>query len=213
MTDTDQTQADESVKQDQEPTKSVDPAQAAGQQAAKDYKPTPDPKSKDSFSPEEVERMTSKAVNEYREKMEKELKAKQEKGDYMTRDEFNAALAEERERFKVAQQAQEFFVRELAGMGITPGTEAYDKVAKTYAELEEQGAITPKALSSQAGIKALAFTAGVLEAKTEASRDRYIDLTHNARFKGVDPAEIPDYAKTDIAVDDAVTEALRKIGR
>ena len=217
MSDNDDTSQvnEDPVEPTQEPATQVDPAVAAGEAAARNYEPTPKPIEGKSYSAEETAKMiesaSSKAVNEALEKQAANLEKSHEKGDYLTRDEFKAGIADERERASAAVKAQEHFINEAARLGIMPGSEGYQKLTTTFNEKLQAGVIQPESLADVDMIKALAFASGAIEG-AEPKKDDFIDLTPHARFEGMDEKDIPDYARADLQAEKAIQTALREAG-
>lgn len=221
MSDKDETSQDaktESVERSQEPQAEkpkVDPAVAAGEAAARKYEPTPKPVEGKSYSAEDVQKMiesqTSKAVNEALEKQAAKFKEQHQAGDYMTREEVQEAMSQERERAKAAVKAQENFINEAARLGITPGSEGYQKLTETFNAKLEAGTLQPEALMDPDMIKALAYASGAIESQPKQDNS-YIDLTDHGRFSGMKDEDIPDYARVDLEVDKRVKAALRGQG-
>jgi len=214
MSDNDDPQVkDDSVEPTQEPVVQVDPAVAAGEAAARKYEPTPKPIEGKSYSAEETAKMieagASKAVNEALEKQAAKLEKKHEQGDYMTREEFKAGIADERERSSAAVKAQENFINEAAQLGITPGSEGYQKLTATFNDKLAAGAIQAEALADPDMIKALAYASGAIEIPKE-TQDNFIDLTTSSRFVGVEEKNIPAYAKADLETEAAIQAALKR---
>lgn len=211
MTDSDTTQSEESqVEQSQEPT-AVDLGKAAGDEAAKQVPSKP--KLEDTKLPPEYraevaemlkqhgESSASRAVNEYKQKAEAngELNSKAD-----VQAQIAEALSEEREKNAVATRARASFDAELGKLGIVAGSEKYLQVAKTYDKMETAGEITPKALLSEAGVKALAFAAGAIESETAAGPQRGFDTTYRLEVDASPEGE----ATTDDKLWAAVNKAL-----
>lgn len=217
MSDNDETSqvTNEPVEQSSEPAPQVDPAMAAGEAAARNYEPTPTPVQGKSYSADETAKMiesaTSKAVNEALSKRDAEFQKQQAEGKVMTHEEFKVKIAEERERTSAAVKAQEAFINEVSGLGILPGSDEYKQLTQTFNDKLAAGAIQPGALADPDMVKALAFASGALKAE-QPKEPSYIDLTNHNRFDGMDEADIPAYAKTDLAVDKAIQDALRANG-
>lgn len=189
MSDSDDTtqSGDETVEQTQEREQeaTVDLGEAAGAEAAKQVPSKP--KLNDTkLSPEqraEVEALlkaaeesaASRAVNEFKRKAEST-------GQYRSAEDVQRmiaeALDEERTRNQVASEARSSFDANLGKLGIVPGSDEYKAVAKAYSEMESEGAITPKALLTEKGVKALAFAAGVIESEAASGPQRGFDTTY-----------------------------------
>lgn len=203
---------------DQGQRASVDPARAAAEAAAKEYKSTPSPEA--GFTKEQreeinklIESASSKAVNDYRAKAQAELEEKRKAGEYLTREDLNAALAQERERSRIAVEAERRFINEAAKLGVMVGTEEYEKLSAHIESKLQSGAVTPKALLDPDMIAALARSSGVVsEPKSQERKEEFVDLTLNARFDGMKEEDIPDFARADLDANKAVNEALRKQG-
>lgn len=163
----------------------VDPAEAAGKEAARqvpskpkldETKLTPEMRAEvEALIKAERESAASRAVNEYKRKTE-------ESGQYKTQEEVERmvqdAIKDERERSRLENEARDSFNAELGKLGISPGSDKYKAVALAYTRMEEAGAITPKALLTTEGVKALAFAAGVIESSEASGPQRGFDSTY-----------------------------------
>jgi Spy/CpxP family protein refolding chaperone len=200
--------ADPAVESAQEP-QGVDLAEAAAQEAAKQVPSKPKLDSTE-FTPEQIAKIeammesraqseSNRAVNKFKEQVENS-------GEYMSREDFDSALeskiAEERERNEAATQARASFDQHMGKLGIAPGTDKYRDVAKTYAKMEEAGAITPKALLTEEGVKALAFAAGAVDSSAAAGPQRGFDASHRL--------DISPPNEADRTVDDHAWAAVNK---
>ena len=201
----------EDVENREEP-ETVDLAEAAAQEAAKQNRtPKPDP---DEFTPEQMRKLetmfkereqsaSNRAVNQYKEKIEKS-------GEYLRQDEVESMLEErltaERERLELQSQAKEKFGEHLGKLGIAAGSDKYKMIAKAYSEMEAEGAITPKALLSEKSVRALAFAAGAIDAEEAAGPQKGFDTTYRLEL---DPPQ-----KGNETTEDRMWEAVnRALGR
>ena len=215
MSDNDEPEANTTpVEPSVEPAQPADPAVAAAAAAAAEYKPDPTPPKGLSDTERAdlekvIESRVSKAVNDYRDKVATEMKEKEANGEILTREGVQELIAQERTRGEAASAAERFFLTEMTRLGITPGTDEYQKVSATFEKMNVNGNAIAL-ISSEEGVRALAFAAGVID--TEPKQQEYIDLTTSSQYVDMKAEDIPEYARVDVEMQNDIQKALRGSG-
>jgi len=144
----------------QEPAgKPVDPADLAAEDAASKPRNT-DELGLDTDQRAEVEAYVSRQINDARQKWDKKVK---ESDTYLTKDEVETMMTQQRVEQERRSEARESFVKNLAKSGVAVGSPEYDQVGSWYSKALEDGLVTPNILHGEDNVKLLAQMAGVLD--------------------------------------------------
>jgi hypothetical protein len=110
-----------------------------------------------------VESQNSSAIDGFKRKMEADFEKRLQSEGYIKPEEVDKRIEESLQFERMKSDAALRLERTLTTLGITPESEAYQKVQKTYKEGLESKEFTVHTLLSERGIKSVAFAAGVLE--------------------------------------------------
>lgn len=116
-----------------------------------------------------VESQSGSAIDGFKRKMEADFEKRLQSEGYIKPEEVDKRINESLQFERMKSDAALQLERTLTTLGIPAGSEAYQKVQKTYKEGLESKEFTVHTLLSERGIKSVAFAAGVLESKKEES--------------------------------------------
>jgi len=110
-----------------------------------------------------VESQSGSAIDGFKRKMEADFEKRLQSEGYIKPEEVDKRINESLQFERLKSEAALRLERTLTTLGIPAGSEAYQKVQKTYKEGLESKEFTVHTLLSERGIKSVAFAAGVLE--------------------------------------------------